>query len=89
MNPRIMMARIEQQQQQVSAILAQRIQPSAIVASAPTRDPADGTYLLTAGDGGTIRQQYISSSAPASVPPAIIPSSTIGLPGYFTQVPAR
>lgn len=84
----IQLARASQQEQQVRAILRQRESPPGIVATRPKRSDVDGSFTLTVGDGGTIRQGYISSSTPANIPPVVVPSRTIGLPGYFTQRPS-
>jgi hypothetical protein len=84
----IQLARATQQDQQVRAILKQRESPPGIVATRPRRSGVDGSFSLIAGDGGTIRQGYISSSTPANTPPVVVPSRTIGLPGYFTQRPS-
>jgi hypothetical protein len=81
-------ARAQQQQQQAKTILKSRQSSPAIVASAPTRDPVDGSYTLATGNGGIVRQGYISSSKPDVIPAVVVPSTTIGLPGYFTQRPS-
>lgn len=83
----IAQARAYQQQQQVQAIDQQRSQPVAIVATNPIRDPVDGRYRLAGNDGSVIAASYISNSQIQQTPTVVVPSRTIGLPGYTTQRP--
>jgi hypothetical protein len=79
--------RAQQQAQQAKAIQSQRKQPPAIVATNPTRDPIDGTYKLTGTDGSVISQTYNSNSRLHIIPSLVVPSQTLGLPGFMTQRP--
>jgi hypothetical protein len=81
-------ARAQQQQQQINAIRRSRVTTPAIVASDPVRDPVDGGYTVTAADGSIVRQNYISNSKLDQSPSVVVPSRTIGLPGYLTQKPS-
>lgn len=75
--------RIKQQQQQIKAIATDKCSPK--VASYKERDPVTGDRKLITGDGGEISTEWISPSNPLAIPPLVVPSATLGLPGYAGQ----
>lgn len=79
--------RAQQESLQVGSIRSRRDAPLNTIATYVGRDPVTGDRLLTAPDGGDMRQRWISNSDPDAIPPVAIPSTTIGLPGFSSQKP--
>lgn len=83
----IELQRLRQQRQQLNAIAPKQV--TATIATYKGRDPQTGDRILQGADGGVVRAAWIASSQPQSVPPLIVPVSTIGLPGYASQKPSK
>jgi hypothetical protein len=79
--------RVTQQQAQGKAITDRHSCCDGQLGAYSDRDALTGDRLFTMPDGGQIRQNWISNSKPAALPPLTIPSGTIGLPGYSSQKP--
>lgn len=75
--------RIRQQQQQAKAIAPDRCSPK--VATYKERDPVTGDRTLIRGDGSIVVANWIAPSNPLAIPPLVVPSGTLGLPGYAGQ----
>jgi hypothetical protein len=79
--------RVTQQQAQVQTIGNRKSCCAGQLATYTDRDPTTGDRRLMMPDGGMIRQNWITNSAPKAIPPLTIPSQTIGLNGYSSQKP--
>lgn len=79
--------RVTQQQSQVKAIGDRKSCCAGQLGGYSGRDAVTGDRLFNMPDGGQIRQNWITNSNPAAIPPLTIPSATIGLPGYSSQKP--
>lgn len=80
--------RAQQEGVQARSIRDRQNLPPNTIATMVGRDPVTGDRLMIAPDGGDLRQRWISTSDPDAIPPVVIASSTIGLPGFSTQIPS-